>query len=49
MVSLEELSTVREEGVEFTSPHDQSRMLLSPEHSMKIQHTLGTRPPLFEN
>ena len=41
MVSLLKLSKVTEEGVMFESPHDGSTMLLTPEHSMEIQNTIG--------
>lgn len=30
-----------QEGVEFQSPHDGSRMLLTPEESMAIQNVIG--------
>ncbi|KAI5845351.1 queuine tRNA-ribosyltransferase [Tricharina praecox] len=42
MVSLLELATVTESGVEFRSPHDGSPMLLTPEHSMDLQHSIGS-------
>ncbi len=41
MVSLAELSSVNEDGVEFKSPHDESMMLLTPEKSMEIQNAIG--------
>ena len=41
MVSLAKLLSLSEEGVEFESPVDQSKMLLTPELSMKIQNTIG--------
>jgi queuine tRNA-ribosyltransferase catalytic subunit len=41
MVSLVELSSVNEQGVEFKSPHDGSMMLLTPEKSMEIQNAIG--------
>ena len=41
MVSLLELAEVTEHGVEFRSPHDGSRMVLTPEESMKIQNQIG--------
>lgn len=41
MVSLLHLADITEEGVEFQSPVDGSRMLLTPEHSMSIQNKLG--------
>lgn len=42
MVSLLELATITEEGVRFLSPHDGSPMLLTPEHSMSLQNTIGS-------
>lgn len=30
-----------QEGVQFQSPHDNSMMLLTPEHSIQIQNTIG--------
>lgn len=42
MVSLLKLATVTEEGVEFMSPHDGSPMLLTPEHSISLQNTIGS-------
>lgn len=41
MVSLSELAHVTEEGVHFTSPHDGSPMMLTPEESMHIQNCIG--------
>ncbi|XP_064649627.1 queuine tRNA-ribosyltransferase catalytic subunit 1-like [Lineus longissimus] len=41
MVSLLELAEITEEGVRFKSPHDSSMMLLTPEHSMEIQNSIG--------
>lgn len=42
MVSLSELSSVTEEGVHFTSPHNSTEMLLTPEESVgHLQATLG--------
>lgn len=41
MVSLLKLACITEEGVEFESPHDKSRMLLTPEKSMELQHSIG--------
>ena len=35
------LITYPQEGVKFRSPHDDSEMLLTPEHSMEIQNTIG--------
>lgn len=40
--SLKELRKIREEGVEFQSPYDGSRHLLSPELSIEVQEALGT-------
>eukprot|EP01104_Vermistella_antarctica_P001033 TRINITY_DN1109_c1_g1_i1.p1 TRINITY_DN1109_c1_g1~~TRINITY_DN1109_c1_g1_i1.p1 ORF type:complete len:403 (+),score=68.71 TRINITY_DN1109_c1_g1_i1:193-1401(+) len=42
MVSLLKLAEITEEGVNFQSPHDGSMMLLTPEHSMKIQGQIGS-------
>ncbi|KAA8896240.1 tRNA-guanine(15) transglycosylase-like protein [Sphaerosporella brunnea] len=42
MVSLLELATVTENGVEFLSPHDGTPMLLTPEHSIDLQHSIGS-------
>jgi tRNA-guanine family transglycosylase len=42
MVSLLELATVTEKGVEFLSPHDGTPMLLTPEHSIDLQHSIGS-------
>ena len=33
--------SVFQEGVKFQSPHDSSEMLLTPEHSVEIQTTIG--------
>ena len=41
MVSLLHLADITEEGVTFSSPVDGSRMLLTPEHSIRIQNQLG--------
>lgn len=42
MVSLLDLATITEQGVEFLSPHDGTPMLLTPEHSMSLQHSIGS-------
>ncbi|KAK5163243.1 uncharacterized protein LTR77_010829 [Saxophila tyrrhenica] len=42
MVSLLKLSQVTEEGVRFLSPHDGSPMLLTPEHSISLQNSIGS-------
>lgn len=42
MVSLLQLANVTEEGVQFSSPHDGSPMLLTPEHSIDLQNTIGS-------
>lgn len=42
MVSLLKLATIREEGVCFLSPHDNSPMLLTPEHSIALQNSIGS-------
>lgn len=41
MVSLLELAEITEEGVKFQSPHDKSEMMLTPEHSIAIQNSIG--------
>ena len=41
MVSLLKLATITEEGVEFLSPHDGTPMLLTPEHSISLQNSIG--------
>lgn len=41
MVSLLRFSSVNEEGVHFQSPVDGTSMLLTPEHSIKLQNQLG--------
>ncbi|KAF2455030.1 queuine tRNA-ribosyltransferase [Lineolata rhizophorae] len=42
MVSLLKLATITEAGVRFLSPHDGSPMLLTPEHSMALQNSIGS-------
>jgi tRNA-guanine family transglycosylase len=42
MVSLLKLAQVTEEGVRFLSPHDGSPMLLTPEHSISLQNSIGS-------
>ncbi|KAL8649476.1 MAG: hypothetical protein Q9226_005565 [Calogaya cf. arnoldii] len=42
MVSLLELAKVTEEGVRFLSPHDGTPLLLTPEHSISLQNTIGS-------
>ncbi|KAL9029023.1 MAG: hypothetical protein Q9196_002685, partial [Gyalolechia fulgens] len=42
MVSLLKLAKVTEEGVKFLSPHDGTPMLLTPEHSISLQNTIGS-------
>ncbi|KAE8350185.1 hypothetical protein BDV28DRAFT_159853 [Aspergillus coremiiformis] len=42
MVSLLKLATVTEEGVRFLSPHDGTPMLLTPEHSISLQNSIGS-------
>ena len=42
MVSLLKLAQVTEEGVRFLSPHDGTPMLLTPEHSMSLQNSIGS-------
>ncbi|RUP45705.1 hypothetical protein BC936DRAFT_147836 [Jimgerdemannia flammicorona] len=41
MVSLLKLAEITEQGVQFASPHDGSMMLLTPEHSMSLQNSIG--------
>lgn len=41
MVSLVKFSSVSEEGVHFQSPVDGTDLLLTPEHSIKLQNQLG--------
>lgn len=42
MVSLLKLATITEDGVTFLSPHDGSPMLLTPEHSISLQNSIGS-------
>ena len=42
MVSLLKLAKVTEEGVKFLSPHDGMPMLLTPEHSISLQNSIGS-------
>lgn len=42
MVSLLKLANITEEGVRFLSPHDGSPMLLTPEHSISLQNSIGS-------
>jgi hypothetical protein len=42
MVSLLAFANITESGVEFASPFDGKLMLLTPEHSMHIQNTIGS-------
>ncbi|KAI9842795.1 MAG: hypothetical protein M1837_006898 [Sclerophora amabilis] len=42
MVSLLKLARVTEEGVRFLSPHDGTPMLLTPEHSISLQNSIGS-------
>ncbi len=42
MVSLLHLAEITEQGVEFQSPADGSRMLLTPEMSMHLQNQIGS-------
>lgn len=41
MVSLLELAEIDEHGVNFKSPYDGSQCMLTPEHSIKIQNSIG--------
>ena len=42
MVSLLKLAEITEEGVRFLSPHDGTPMLLTPEHSISLQNSIGS-------
>ncbi|KAH0563205.1 hypothetical protein GP486_002222 [Trichoglossum hirsutum] len=42
MVSLLKLARITEEGVQFLSPHDGTPMLLTPEHSISLQNSIGS-------
>lgn len=42
MVSLLKLAKITEDGVRFLSPHDGTPMLLTPEHSMSLQNSIGS-------
>lgn len=42
MVSLLALAHITEEGVRFSSPHDGTPMLLTPEHSIALQNSIGS-------
>ena len=42
MVSLLALAKITEEGVTFQSPVDGSKMLLTPEESMRVQNKIGS-------
>ncbi|KAI9779229.1 MAG: hypothetical protein M1839_007481 [Geoglossum umbratile] len=42
MVSLLKLARITEEGVRFLSPHDGTPMLLTPEHSISLQNSIGS-------
>jgi queuine tRNA-ribosyltransferase len=41
MVSLLKLAEITEEGVQFTSPYDESVSMLTPEESIHIQNKIG--------
>lgn len=41
MVSLLQLAEIDENGVNFKSPYDGSQCMLTPEHSTKIQNSIG--------
>ncbi|KAK0166452.1 hypothetical protein PV328_004872 [Microctonus aethiopoides] len=41
MVSLLHLAEITEEGVQFKSPYDGSKCMLTPEHSIEIQNAIG--------
>jgi len=42
MVSLLKLATITEDGVRFLSPHDGAPMVLTPEHSIALQNSIGS-------
>ena len=42
MVSLLKLAKITEDGVRFLSPHDGTPMLLTPEHSISLQNSIGS-------
>jgi len=42
MVSLLKLANITEEGVRFLSPHDGTPMVLTPEHSIALQNSIGS-------
>ena len=46
MVSLLHLAEITEQGVNFESPRDRARMLLTPEASIGIQNRLGASIPV---
>ena len=41
LVNLYFIIPLLQAGVKFQSPHDDSEMLLTPEHSIEIQNTIG--------
>lgn len=41
MVSLLQLAKIDETGVNFQSPYDGSHCMLTPEHSIEIQNSIG--------
>ena len=41
MVSLLQLAEITEEGVNFQSPYDGTKVMLTPEHSIDIQNSIG--------
>jgi queuine tRNA-ribosyltransferase len=42
MVSLLKLARITEDGVRFLSPHDGTPMVLTPEHSINLQNSIGS-------
>jgi len=42
MVSLLSLAEITEEGVQFQSPTDGTKLMLTPEESMRTQHKIGS-------
>ena len=40
-MSVTWVNSVAQDGVEFESPHDGSRLMLTPEKSIELQNTIG--------
>lgn len=49
MVSLLKLAEITEQGVAFQSPHDGSKMLLTPEKSVEIQNAIGNQTVFLQH